>query len=238
MRAFLLMLNLTFTIASFAQWHSVKGNNVFKSETREASGYTALAAGGMMQVEIAYGNSQTIKLEGEENLLPYIETTVEDGMLTIKVKERYTLKTNQPIKVYVSMTTITALAQSGSGGITGKGEFSNKGNTSVAVAGLGSVKVNFTTIGSLSMRMSGSGSVNLSGKVENEADIKQSGSGNANLENMSCNEAVVQLSGSGNLRIHVNKALTAQISGSGNIEYSGDATVTSKVAGSGRVRKA
>ena len=199
--------------------------------------YSALASGGIMHVEIAYGNSQSIKLEGEENLLPYVETEVKDGMLTVKVKNGYTLNANKPINVFVTMTTITALAQSGSGNIIGTGDFSNKGNTSVALSGSGSIKVSFTSIVSLSLRISGSGSIDLSGKVEEEADIKKSGSGSVNLENLVCNTATVQLSGSGSLRIHADKALTAQISGSGSIYYSGDATVASKVTGSGSIRK-
>ena len=237
MKVFLLFICVTISLSSFAGWHVVKGNDVFKSETREASGYTALASGGLMNVEISYNGGKTIKLEGEENLLPYIETEVKDKMLTIKVKEGYTLKTNQPIRIYVNMTTIAALAQSGSGSIKGEGDFSNNDNTSVAVSGSGSLDIKFSSFASLSARISGSGSIKLSGKIENEADIKQSGSGNANLENISCNNATVHLSGSGSLRIHADKALTAQISGSGSVYYSGDATVASKVSGSGRVKK-
>lgn len=239
MRTFLLMICIAVSLSSFAGgWHTVKGNGVFKNETREAGGYTSLASGGMMNVEIAYGESKTIRLEGEENLLPYIETEIKDRMLTIKIKQGYTLKTNQPIKIYVSMTTINAIAQSGSGSIKGDGNFSNNDNTSIAMSGSGSINLQFVSFGSLSVRMSGSGNINLSGKISDEVDVKQSGSGNANLEEVACNSATVQLSGSGNLRIHADKALTAQISGSGNVTYSGDATVASKVSGSGKVRKA
>lgn len=238
MRTFLLIFCVTIGVQSFAGWHVVNGNGISKTETREASNYTSLASGGPMDVEIAYGNSNTIKLEGEENLLPYLETEVKDNRLTIKIKEGYTLKTHQSLKVYVSMTTLNALAQSGSGSIKGEGDFSNNDNTSVATSGSGSIKLKFSSFSSLSVRMSGSGNINLSGKVENEADVKQSGSGNANLDDITCQSATVQLSGSGNLRIHADRALTAQISGSGNIVYSGDATVTSRTSGSGRVRKA
>ena len=238
MKTFLLFFCVAVSVQSFAGWHVVNGNSVSKTETREAGSYTALASGGPMDVEIAYGNSNTIKLEGEENLLPYLETEVKDNRLTIKIKEGYTLKTHQPLKVYVSMTTLSALAQSGSGSIKGEGNFSNNDNTSVAISGSGIVKLTFDSFSSLSVRMSGSGNINLSGKVENEADVKQSGSGNANLEDITCQNATVQLSGSGNLRIHADKALTAHISGSGNVYYTGDATVASKVSGSGKVRKA
>ena len=239
MRTFLFLLCVTISVSSFAGgWHTVKGNGVFKIETREASGYTSLASGGMINVEIAYSDSKTIRLEGEENLLPYIETEVKDKMLTIKIKQGYTLKTSQTIKIYVNMTMVNAIAQSGSGSIKGDGDFSNSDNTSIAMSGSGSVDLKFVSFGSLSVRMSGSGNINLSGKIDNDVDVKQSGSGNANLEEVVCGNATVQLSGSGNLRIHADKALTAQISGSGNVTYSGDATVASKVSGSGRVRKA
>lgn len=239
MRTFLLMLCIIISASSFAGgWHTIKGNGVFKTETREAGDYTSLASGGMINVEIAYGTSKTIRLEGEENLLPYIETEVKDNRLTIKIKEGYTFKTNQAIKIYVSMTTVNAIAQSGSGSIKGEGDFSNNGNTSIAMSGSGSINLKFISFGSLSVRMSGSGNIKLSGKIDNDVDVKQSGSGDANLEDVTCSSVTVQLSGSGSLRIHADKALTAQISGSGNVTYSGDATVTSKVSGSGRVRKA
>ncbi len=238
MRALLSTIFIAVSLCSFASgWHTVKGNGVLKTETREAGDYTSLASGGMMNVIIAYSDSKMIRLEGEENLLPYIETKVENHMLTLKIKQGYTLKTNQAIKIYVSMTTINAIAQSGSGSINGEGNFSNNDNTSIATSGSGAVDLKFVSFGSLSLRMSGSGNITLSGKIDNDVDVKQSGSGNANLDNITCNNATVQLSGSGNLRIHVDKALTAHISGSGNVVYSGDATVASRVSGSGKVRK-
>ncbi len=238
MKTFLLFLGIFISASCIAQWHTIKGNDVNKTETREVSGYTSLAAGGPINVQIEYGNSNSIKIEGEENLLPYIETEVKDNMLTIKLKQGYNVQTHRPIKIYVSMTTIDAIAQSGSGSINGDGDFNNGGNTSVAVSGSGSLKLKFTSFGSLSLRMSGSGNIVLKGKVNEETDVKKSGSGNASLEEVMCNIATVQQSGSGNLTIHVEKALTAQVSGSGSIIYSGDATVASKVSGSGRVKKA
>ncbi len=237
MKTFLSLLFITISATSIAQWHTVKGNNNSKTETREASGYTSLEVGGPINVDIAYGNSNSIQLEGEDNLLPYIETAVKDNRLTIKVKDRYSLQTHQPIRVHVSMTTISALAQSGSGNINGDGNFSNDGNTSFSVSGSGAVKFSFASFGSLSLHMSGSGNVVLKGKVNDEIEVKKSGSGSANLEEAGCNTATVQQSGSGSVTVHVEKALTAQVSGSGSVFYSGNATLASKVSGSGRVKK-
>ena len=87
-----------FTIASlhtFAQpWETIKGNGQVKKETREVSAFASLLSRGSMNVEISYGNSNKITVEADENLLPYIETTVEDGKLTIKSKNHVNIKTN------------------------------------------------------------------------------------------------------------------------------------------------
>ena len=72
-----------------------------------------------MNVQIAYGNSNSVTVEADENLLPYIETTVENGKLSIKSKKNVNLKSSSKMNVYVSMTKINSLQLSGSGNING-----------------------------------------------------------------------------------------------------------------------
>src|SRR4051794_23558939 len=143
MKQLLLLLCLAASIQSYAIWDVIKGNGIAKTETREASGYTSLSSGGPMKVEIVYGTSNTIQIEGDENILPYIETIVKDGELTIRVKERISVKPQVPLRVHVSMTTINGLAQSGSGEITGTGNFTSTQPTDVAQSGSGSINLKF-----------------------------------------------------------------------------------------------
>lgn len=237
MKHLLLLLCLAASLPSFAIWQVIKGNGISKTETREASNYNSLACGGPMNVEIEYGTSNTIQLEGDENILPYIETTVKDGELTIRVKERVSIKPKVPLRVHVSMTTINRLAQSGSGNIKGSGSFTSTQPAAVAVAGSGGVNIRFEKFAGMSISMSGSGSVKMEGALTDDLNVAQSGSGDIDCEHVTSQNVIAKISGSGNLRVNASKSIDAKISGSGTIYYRGNASVNSKVAGSGRVEK-
>ena len=237
MKQLLLLLCFAASIQAFAIWDVIKGNGIAKTETRNVSDYTSLACGGPMKVEIEYGTSNTIQLEGDENILPYIETFVKDGELNIKVKEHTSVKPEVPLKVHVSMTTINGLAQSGSGEIKGTGNFTSSEATNVAMSGSGVINLNFGKFMGMSISMSGSGSVKMEGEVHDDLDVSQSGSGNIDCEHVMSQNVNARISGSGSLRVNASKMLDAQISGSGHVYYSGNASVSTKVSGSGKVEK-
>src|SRR3954447_22347891 len=178
MKQLLLLLCLAASIHSYAIWDVIKGNGIAKSETREASDYTSLVCGGPIKVEVVYGNSNTIQLEGDENILPYIETLVKNGELTIRVKEHNSVKPHVPLRVHVSMTTINRLAQSGSGEIKGSGNFTSTQTTDVAMSGSGAINLKFNKFAGMAISMSGSGSINMEGELNDDLDVSQSGSGN------------------------------------------------------------
>ncbi len=73
------------------RWETIKGNGKVKKETRELGNYNSLASQGSIDVQIAYGNSNSVAIEADENLLPYIETLVENDKLLIKSKKNVNL---------------------------------------------------------------------------------------------------------------------------------------------------
>lgn len=219
-------------------WEKVEGNGNLKKETRTVGSYNALASSGSWDVRVSYGSSNTIEVEGDENLLPYIETVVEGNTLQIKAKNKSNLRSKRKVTVYVSLTKVTAVALSGSGDISGNGNFSNDGNTDVKLSGSGNIKFAFEQFKSLEVSISGSGNVVLEGKA-NTVNARISGSGNADCSGVTAEDATGKISGSGNIKINANKSIDASISGSGNVYYKGSATdVRTHKAGSGRVVKA
>jgi hypothetical protein len=219
-------------------WETVKGNGNMKKETRQASGYTGLSLSGSMDVQVAHGSSNTITIEADENLLPYIETQVEDGKLTIRTKKGYNLKSKSKMLVSVSMTKVSSVNVSGSGNITGNGTFANTGETSVNISGSGNINMAFDKMDELDVHVSGSGNVNLKGNSANKIDAHISGSGNIDCSDIKSNEVDAHVSGSGNIRVYANKSIDAKVAGSGNVYYRGDATnISSKASGSGKVLK-
>jgi hypothetical protein len=150
MKKLLLASFLLASATAFAgNWETIEGNGNLKKETRNASGYTAVATGGAFDVDINYGTSSTISIEADENLLQYIETEVKDGQLRITNKKDINLKSKNKIKVTVSLTKLTGLKVAGSGNVKGDGAFSNDGNTQISISGSGDIKLKFSRLAAL-----------------------------------------------------------------------------------------
>lgn len=227
------------SIGSFAQWETITGNGNVKKEARSLSGFTGVALSGSINVQLSYGSSNSISVEGDENLLPYIETKVEDGVLQVKSKNKTGLKTKNKLMVYVSLTKITDLRVSGSGNITGSGDFSNDSKTNISLSGSGNINVEMNSFKETAIAISGSGNVTLKGNSTNNIEAAISGSGNIDCIGIACDDVVAHVSGSGNIKVFANKSIDAKVMGSGNIYYKGSATnINLKSLGSGKIIKA
>lgn len=227
------------SLESFAQpWETIKGNGQVKKESREVSNFTALASHGSMNVEITYGNSNKIEVEADENLLPYIETVVEDGKLSIRSKKNVNIRSQSKMIVYVSMTKISGLQLTGSGNIKGEGAFSNDDKTKIALSGSGNIKLKFDNFNSLDLTLSGSGDMDLKSNTAKNITAIISGSGNIDCSSIACQDVEAQISGSGNLKVDATGRIDAKINGSGDVLYKGGSpNITSKISGSGKVKR-
>jgi len=237
MKKVFLFACLAITMNSFAIGKVIKGNGVYKSETREIGAFTSLASGGPMDVEISYGTSSSLKIEGDENILPYIETYVKDGTLRIKVKDANSVNPKVKLRVQISMTTVDGISQSGSGTIKGSGDFTSDKTANFNISGSGHLELAFSKFNGAKISMSGSGSMELKGNIAGDVDMHQSGSGHIDCLNAPCENATASIAGSGSMRLNASKTIDARISGSGEISYTGTAQLNSHISGSGHIHK-
>jgi hypothetical protein len=239
MKKLFLSLLMMASLPLFAQpWKIIKGNGTIKKESRSVNGFTSLSSHGAINVQIDKGTSETIQVEGDENLLPYIETKVEDGKLIIRTTKNVNLKSRSGITVYVSMSKINSLEESGSGNIVGNGAFSSDGKATIKVSGSGNIKLNSGAFKEMGLYVSGSGDIDLEGGSANDISASVSGSGNIDCSNVLCDNVEAKISGSGNVRVNAKNSINASISGSGNVYYKGGASnVSTRIAGSGKAIK-
>jgi hypothetical protein len=225
MKTLFLFFGLLLTLSTFAQFEKITGNGNLKKEDRKVGTFNAIASSGSWNIKISYGNSETIQVEGDENILPYLITEVKDGQLQIKQKKLVNFRTKNNLVVYVSLTKLTSLSLSGSGNVNGDGAFTNGGKTDIRVAGSGNVDLSFDHFNEISIALSGSGNVKLkASNSSNNIDAKLSGSGNIDCSNVPCNDAFASISGSGNIKFYAKKLIDARVAGSGRVYYKGDAT--------------
>lgn len=224
---------LTFALTATAQRQKISGNGTMKKESRTVSGsFASISVGGQFNVQIRQGSTTSIEIEGDENLLPYIETVLDGNDLEIRYRRHTDVKPSKPINVWITNPEFAELA--GSGKVVFKSAGKLKGEKlEVALSGIGEADLDLD-YAKLEVALSGNGKVKLAGKAD-KTEVAISGSADVDAPAMMTQEAEVAISGSGKAYMNVSKKLEIAISGSGNVRYKGNATVEQSVSGSGRV---
>jgi hypothetical protein len=226
------MKKLAFTILSLMLF-SAAAINASAQESRQVSGFDAVASGVSCNVHIKIDGTESVKIEASSEFLNEVETIVEDHTLKIRFKDHNRHNHNfGKADVYVSAKALNAITNSGSGSMHVDGTLSGE-NVSVVLSGSGDMST-AVKAGNLNTVISGSGSIKLNGSSR-DADVVISGSGEVEGRSLKTGSAQVTISGSGNVYFDAEKSISAHISGSGNVRYTGNASVNSTHSGSGRV---
>jgi hypothetical protein len=151
-------------------------NNNISTEERQVSNFNGISSSGSYDIYVKMGTSESLKIEGDGDLIKNIETKVEGG--TLKIRNSKSSGgwnwNNRKTNIYITAKSLNHLSLSGSG----KMEVSNamrSDNLNTSVSGSGSIRLELTTK-MYNASISGSGQINASGFAEN-ANISVSGSG-------------------------------------------------------------
>ena len=191
---------------------SVRGSGVVASEPRAAAGFTDVRLAGAGDAVVEQSGTESVTVEAEDNLLPLLETTVENGVLRLGVKDGVGVHTTRPIRYRVSARTLNAVSVSGSGRVHATGIDAERFSASI----------------------SGSGTAEVAGRAD-DVRLTVSGSGDFRAADLKARTLRVNISGSGNATVNVSDRLEANVSGSGSVQYLGNPRIDQRVSGSGTV---
>jgi hypothetical protein len=210
---------------------TIHGNGIAATQGRPVSGFDNVQSAGDFDVHIINGDKFEVIINAEENIIPYIETSVSENTLLIDIPGLHNVRNRLPMTVNVTLPTLAGIKQSGSGNITT--DFFTCDKVDFYISGSGSIsalidaKIADATI-------SGSGWIKIAGDA-NQSNLTISGSGNVDSYNLLVNSCNANISGSGNMQIKAIKTIYAKISGSGNIYYTGNPGIDVNISGSGKV---
>ena len=209
----------------------IKGNGNVITVKRSTSDYDGIGVGGSFDVILVKGTEGSIKIEGEENIIPYIETEVNGDKLQIKYKKNVNIKTTKRLTVTVTIEDIDMISLGGSGNILSK-ETLNAKDFKVSLGGSGNITLTINS-DKISANIGGSGNIKLSGSTE-ELKCSIAGSGSIKAYNLKTEELDANIAGSGSISTTVKTKINAKIVGSGSIYYKGNASnINKKTVGSG-----
>ncbi|RPE12667.1 DUF2807 domain-containing protein [Chitinophaga lutea] len=231
-RLFLLPLLLLTVLAAC---DSVDGSGRVTKEDRQVGDFSAVAVSGSMDVFITHGNTRSLSIEGEDNIVPLIESNIDNGALEIRFKPNTNVRTHRDVKVYIITPVLEGVNVNGSGDVKVMSHFASDRGLSLNLSGSGDLSGSFDAP-EVRVSVAGSGNVKLKGQTR-DLNVNIAGSGNCEADELLAETAEVNIAGSGNADVHASRELKANTLGSGDVRYKGDPQLNVSKLGSGTVKK-
>lgn len=231
----LLLLALVVT-TSLSSCKKIKGTGELVTENRTLTGYTGIEMSMDGTLNVTPGPDYSLKIEAQENLMPYIEVYASGGYMIVRQKPNITFSDHLPITITATAPVVSGVFVSGSGVINVLGNWAGS-SLETGISGSGNISIQSLDAGFMKAGISGSGNIKAESGYVSIDELFISGSGNIDFRSVVADSCSATISGSGNIYTQVIKQLDATIAGSGNIYYLGQPAINVSISGSGKVIK-
>lgn len=228
------LMSFNFVDNNYVYQERVKGNGNVTTENRTAGNFEEISTSGVYKVVLQQGSTNSIKVEAENNLLPYIQTEVSGNELEIHTKRGYSIDPTKDITIYITIQQVKKLSASGASGYNSVGTIKSD-HLELSFSGATNAKLDLKAR-KLEAGMSGASKLELSGSCD-EVEYRVSGAGNIAALELQAQQAEIGISGSGEAKVNVQKKLDVSISGVGKVKYKGEPAISQSVSGMGRISK-
>jgi hypothetical protein len=192
--------------------HDVAGSGIRQKQKREVPAFTSIATSGSFDIEVVCQKSQSLQVEGDDNILPLVSTEVSNNVLRIENVRGYSV--NQPVEIKISVQNLDGLRSSGSG--------------KIVISDLKNEKFQLDANGAPTVKVSGETKL---------VEIDASGAGKIDTHKLRAERAVVDSKGVSKIEVHATQQLDVEVSGPSHVIYQGDPVVKKTVNGPGSVEK-
>ncbi len=210
------------------------GSRNIITQTRNVSGYERVEISGGGDAEIIQDGSESVTVETDDNVMPYVTSQVTGGTLRLGL-EFTGLRSVLPSRLHftIHVKDLTGIGTSGSWSVSS--DAIQTTSLDINISGSGRVSIGTLTADELTTMISGSGRLDLAGTAADQS-VTVSGSGKYYADNLQSQTSQVHISGSGNARLWATQSLNVNISGSGNVGYYGNPQVQFSQSGSGKIQ--
>jgi Putative auto-transporter adhesin, head GIN domain len=213
----------------------VRGSGKVVTETRDVSGFDHVEIHGGGNLYLVQGDSETLEIEAEENIMPYLTSRVINDTLILEFddSDRKNFITTRPINYYLTMEDIHGLVISGGGDI--ETQKITTSDLKIDISGGGNLDIDHMEADTLQAHISGGGDIRIANGVVKDQDIDVSGGGKYDAPNLQSQIVTASISGGGDLTVWAEESLDVNVSGGGSVYYYGNPTVNSSISGGGDV---
>lgn len=192
--------------------HYLKGSGREKTVTRNLSGYQRIQIGsGGFDVVYTAGKTYSLKITGDDNLVPWLEADVANGELRLSMTRSYSGKL--PMTVAITSPKLEA----------------------VAIEGTSTIRLNAIRAANFLIHSDGAGDLTANGQVA-FLKIHIFGTGDVDVKQLIADQVQVEVKGAGDVVLTARKSLNASVSGVGDLVYFGrPKNVHTKISGVGDI---
>ena len=212
---------------------TVRGSGNVISEKRDVRGFKQVELAGSGELTISQGDTESLTVEADDNIMPRIRTEVHGDRLRIGLEQGVSVRPTAPMRYTLVVRDLTGVELSGSGKILAGALRCS--DLTLDISGSGSIRFDQLAAGNVRAEIDGSGNMRIAGKA-NRQDVQISGSGSYQAEDLESRSAKVSIDGSGDSTLWVRDSLSTSISGSGSVHYYGNPSLSKSASGSGHVR--
>ena len=201
------LLLTTLLLAGCVVNSGIPGSGVAKTETRDVAGFNSISIAGIGTYEITVGDAEAFEVTADDNLLPILETKLENDGSLLKIRFSENVSPNTPIQVKIGTQQLAKLTVSGA------------------------CKVNFSNLESEQLELNVSGANTISGNAKLDSLlVTASGATSLKLEEVVAKSVTVKMSGAGSGTVHATEAINANLSGAGSLKVKGNPEQVEKKA--------
>lgn len=227
-------MNMVFMDSDFQFGPGKAASGPVMTEDRAVESFTSIEVDYPAEIFITQGDSPSIRIEAQRDVLPGLQTRVQNKRLEIyyRTQDGTRINPTKSVKITIVVNDLNEVDFGSAGKVTITGLETN--NLDISLSGAGSLEVNDLTTGRFSVDLSGAGSMTANGEAD-DFRLNISGFGSFNGRDLHTMTADVNMSGAGSATLWVEDDLDANVSGVGSVNYYGSPNVSKNISGVGSV---
>jgi hypothetical protein len=233
MLAVIAILPITFCSCHDEFLDVLRGHGEIVEQTVNLDDFDGFVSSIYADIHLTQGEKQEVIIQAQQNIIDNIDLTrVENGIWIIHFNQNM-VKYSEPVKLFITIPTLTKAGINGYGTITGLTPFINLDQLNLSISGAGSIDLE-TQSNQMDIIVSGSGDLNMVGNTD-QLNMTISGAGDFHGSEFVTRLADLTISGSGTARLAVEEYLRVFVTGSGNVYYTGNPKIDKHILGSGNI---
>ena len=214
----------------------IRGSGDITTQTRpvgDFDGVTLMSGGRLL---ITQGTEESLTIETDDNLMPFLETEVSGGELRISAEKdgtSYNLDPSGDIIFRIGVIDLRDIT------VYGGGDFEmgtlTTAQLDLEVFGAADVVIDDLSADQLRINVPGTADITLSGAVGSQ-EVRWIGAGTYTGGELRSETAVVSVTGAATVEMWVTDDIDITVTGAGTVNYYGTPTVTQNVTGVATVR--